>query len=48
VICGGIHNAVIDENKNVWTFGCGSDGRLGHPDIGNSRYLYKEKEPVMV
>ena len=48
VICGGIHNAVIDQNHNLWIFGCGSDGRLGHPEIGNARYLYKEKEPVMV
>lgn len=29
-ICGGIHHSLIDENDNLYTFGCGSDGRMGH------------------
>ena len=27
------------------TFGCGSDGRLGHKEIKNHKYLYKEPYP---
>lgn len=27
------------------TFGCGSDGRLGHKEILNHKYLYKEAYP---
>lgn len=30
------------------TFGCGSDGRLGHPEKGNAKYLYKEGYPKLV
>ena len=30
------------------TFGCGSDGRLGHPEIGSHKYLYKEPYPKVV
>ena len=25
----------------VWTWGCGSDGRLGHPEAEGHRYLYR-------
>ncbi len=39
--CGGIHTAVLDINGGIWTFGCGSDGRLGHPESDNHTYLYK-------
>lgn len=28
---GGIHNAILTKSGKVLTFGCGSDGRLGHP-----------------
>lgn len=31
-VCGGIHNAVLTEKGEVMTFGCGSDGRIGHPE----------------
>lgn len=27
---GGIHSMLINENKEAMSFGCGSDGRLGH------------------
>lgn len=27
---GGIHSALISTEGRVYTFGCGSDGRLGH------------------
>ena len=32
----------------MFTFGCGSDGRLGHPDYLGSVYLYKESHPKAV
>lgn len=47
-ISGGIHSAILMENGELRTFGCGSDGRLGHPDIGTHKYLYKEKDPKKV
>ncbi len=45
IICGGIHTAVISEEGKVMTFGCGSDGRLGHKESENYNVLYKEAVP---
>ena len=28
---GGIHSGIMDEQGHIYTFGCGSDGRIGHP-----------------
>jgi len=42
VINGGIHSAILTVTGRVYTFGCGSDGRLGHPGFEGHRYLYKE------
>ena len=47
-IAGGIHSACLGENGILYTFGCGSDGRLGHPEKGSHKYLYKEKFPKPV
>lgn len=47
-ISGGIHSACLGENNVLYTFGCGSDGRLGHPEKGTHKYLYKEKIPKVV
>lgn len=47
-ITGGIHSGVVSEDGRLFTFGCGSDGRLGHPELGSHRYLYKEKVPKAV
>jgi alpha-tubulin suppressor-like RCC1 family protein len=41
VVAGGIHSAALDRQGNVWTWGCGSDGRLGHPEAEGHRYLFK-------
>jgi alpha-tubulin suppressor-like RCC1 family protein len=30
------------------TWGCGSDGRLGHPEYEGFVYLYKESHPKQV
>lgn len=48
LVCGGIHNQVITSNDQVYSWGCGSDGRLGHPESDGHRYLYKEEEPRQV
>jgi regulator of chromosome condensation len=32
IICGGIHTALLTNQGQVMTFGCGSDGRLGHSE----------------
>mmetsp|Transcript_5584 Transcript_5584/g.9596 ORF Transcript_5584/g.9596 Transcript_5584/m.9596 type:complete len:97 (+) Transcript_5584:1032-1322(+) len=48
VINGGIHSALLTKLGGVYTFGCGSDGRLGHPDFQGHVYLYKESHPKYV
>lgn len=30
VIGGGIHSGILSKNGELLTFGCGSDGRIGH------------------
>ncbi|KRX05946.1 Regulator of chromosome condensation 1/beta-lactamase-inhibitor protein II [Pseudocohnilembus persalinus] len=47
-IAGGIHSAILTQKNELFTFGCGSDGRLGHPEKGNHRYLYKEEYPKKI
>ena len=46
----GIHSSIIDENGVLYTFGCGSHGRLGHQRYidGKYRHLYKESQPKKV
>jgi regulator of chromosome condensation len=39
---------LFEVDGEVFTFGCGSNGRLGHPDFAGHRYLYKEKIPKRV
>ena len=34
---GGIHSAALDKEGKVYTWGCGSDGRLGHPGAEGHR-----------
>ncbi len=45
---GGIHNSVVTREGELLTFGCGSDGRIGHPECEGHRYLYKEGYPRKV
>jgi regulator of chromosome condensation len=45
VSCGGIHSVMHTDSHELYAWGCGSDGRLGFVEIGNARYLYKEKAP---
>ncbi|KAL0485043.1 E3 ubiquitin-protein ligase HERC [Acrasis kona] len=47
-VSGGIHSQVLDVNNNLYSFGCGSDGRLGHPEGEGHRYLYKEGVPKLI
>lgn len=48
VCCGGIHTAILSEGGQVYTFGCGSNGRLGHQESDNYKYLYREGYPRVV
>ena len=48
LVCGGIHTAFLTEQGRLFTFGCGSDGRLGHPEYVGHTYLYKESRPKLV
>jgi regulator of chromosome condensation len=48
VVMGGIHSAFLSDQGLVYTFGCGSDGRLGHPEYEGHVYLYKESRPKQV
>ena len=41
VACGGIHSAAVTREGSVYTWGCGSDGRLGHPEAKGHRYLFR-------
>ena len=48
VVCGGIHNSAMTRDGELYTWGCGSDGRLGHPEYQGYTYLYKESLPKKV
>lgn len=45
---GGIHSSALARDGRLFTWGCGSDGRLGHAEAQGHRYLYKETEPRAV
>ena len=48
IIPGGIHNLALTTENSLVSFGCGSDGRLGHQESANHHYLYKELEPRQI
>ncbi|UJR13450.1 hypothetical protein I4U23_000464 [Adineta vaga] len=45
IATGGIHSSALATDGRIFTWGCGSDGRLGHSEAQGHRYLYKENEP---
>ncbi|XP_065670796.1 probable E3 ubiquitin-protein ligase HERC4 [Hydra vulgaris] len=48
VCSGGIHSAGVSDAGELFTWGCGSDGRLGHPEAAGHRYLYHSSIPKAV
>lgn len=48
VSCGGIHSAAITDGGGIFTWGCGSDGRLGHAEAKGHRYLFRSDVPRVV
>lgn len=48
VVCAGIHTLAITAEGELYSWGCGSDGRLGHPEYEGHNYLYKESFPKLV
>jgi len=48
VITGGIHGSLLTTDGQLFTWGCGSDGRLGHPEYEGFVYLYKESHAKKV
>lgn len=48
VSAGGIHSAAVSKEGHVFTWGCGSDGRLGHSDGKGHRYLFRSDVPRLV
>ncbi|EGR30394.1 hypothetical protein IMG5_133310 [Ichthyophthirius multifiliis] len=47
-VAGGIHSGILGLDKNLYTFGCGSNGRLGHKKYQNYVYLYREGIPKAI
>ncbi|XP_045176506.2 probable E3 ubiquitin-protein ligase HERC3 [Mercenaria mercenaria] len=45
VSAGGIHSAAVSAEGHMFTWGCGSDGRLGHPEGKGHRYLFRSDVP---
>ncbi|KAK3578706.1 hypothetical protein CHS0354_008564 [Potamilus streckersoni] len=48
VSSGGIHSAAVSQAGHLFTWGCGSDGRLGHPEGKGHRYLFRSDIPKIV
>ncbi|XP_076442328.1 uncharacterized protein LOC143281177 [Babylonia areolata] len=49
IVCaGGIHSAAATASGGVFTWGCGSDGRSGHPEGQGHRYLFRSDVPKRV
>lgn len=48
VSAGGIHSAAATAEGSIFTWGCGSDGRLGHPEGQGHRYLFRSDVPRRV
>lgn len=48
VSSGGIHSSAVSKVGQVSTWGCGSDGRLGHPEAQGHRYLFRSDVPRIV
>lgn len=48
VACGGIHSVAMATGEGVFTWGCGSDGRLGHPEAHGHRYLFLSSVPRLI
>ncbi|XP_050406209.1 uncharacterized protein LOC126821757 [Patella vulgata] len=48
VASGGIHSCALSSEGHVFTWGCGSDGRLGHPEGKGHRYLFRSDTPKIV
>lgn len=44
IVAGGIHSMALCDGQ-ILSWGCGSDGRLGHPESDSHRYLFKEVLP---
>ena len=48
VCAGGIHSSILTTDGYIYSFGCGSDGRIGHPESLEHTYLYREGFPRVI
>ena len=39
---------MLTEEGDIYSFGCGSDGRLGHAESMDHKYLYREGFPKKI
>ena len=48
VSAGGIHSTAVSIDGHAYSWGCGSDGRLGHPEAEGHRYLFRSDKPKLI
>ena len=48
IVAGAHHSSFLSTDGRLYTWGCGSDGRLGHPEYEGHVYKYLESQPKLV
>ena len=48
IVAGAHHSSFLSTDGRLYTWGVGSDGRLGHPEFEGHVYKYHESRPKLV